>query len=137
MSAAVLGIDTNVLIRFLADDDELQSPLAKRLLTAPANQPIYISALVLAECYTVLTRVKKFPADTVISVFRQMVSSDEFELEQPDIVAMALDDAERAGCGLTDALIGRQNAAAGCATTATFDIRAQRLETMSPVEDRL
>lgn len=133
----MLGVDTNVLVRFLAEDDDIQSPQAARLLTDPANQPVFVSTLVLSECYTVLTRVKKFPAAKVVAAFRMMISSDQFTIERPDLIAAAIDDAERVGCGLADAVIARQNALAGCRSTATFDIRAQRLDQMTAVEDAL
>jgi predicted nucleic-acid-binding protein len=136
-SAFVLGVDTNVLVRFLADDDDVQTPLAAKIITNASNQPIFIGIVVLTETYTVLTRVKKFPPAQVIAAMRMMLSSTQFQVEAADIVRHALDDAEEVGCGLTDAVIALQNAARGCETTATFDKRAQRLHAMVAAEDRV
>jgi predicted nucleic-acid-binding protein len=136
-SASVLGVDTNVLVRFLANDDDVQTPMAARLLTAPANQPIHISLVVLAETYTVLTKVKKFPVARVNEAIRMLLSSNDFVVEKPRAVMQALDDCERAECGLVDAMIAVLNVASGCEVTATFDTRAQRLPNMIAVKDRL
>lgn len=133
----MLGVDTNVLVRFLADDDDIQSPIATRLLTSSANHPVHVGLLVLAETYTVLTKVKKFPAGKVNEAMRMLLSSSEFVVERADVAQQALEDSERAGCGLVDALIAILNVASGCETTATFDVRAQRLPNMIAAEDRL
>ncbi len=111
-SVSVLGVDTDVLVRFFADDDDVQSAQAKRFFTG--NQPIYVSMLVLAETFNVLTTVRKFPASAVPDSFRLLLRSPGFELENPSMVAAAVDS-----------------------TTATFDHRAARLESMQRVESFL
>ena len=137
-SASVLGVDTNVLVRFLADDDPVQTPQAIGLLTRPGNQPIHIAQVVMVEAFWVLTKVKKFPARDVIISFRRLLLSDHFIIEESAVMIQALDDAETAGCDLADALIAIVNARAGCEATATFDIRAgHRLKDMVVVEERL
>ena len=133
----MLGVDTNILVRFLADDDPIQTPLAIRLVGQEANHPYYVGLVVMAETYSVLTRVKKFPAERVISALRMVLSSDVFLVEDADIVREGLDDCEQVGCGLADAIIARSHVANGCRATVTFDIRAQRLDAMIAVEDCL
>lgn len=136
-SAYVLGVDTNVLVRFLADDDDVQSPIARNALTNQDNHPIYINLVVFAETYTILTRIKKFPSDRVRDAMELLLNSSDFIVERPDLAAAALDHGALAKCGAVDALIGIVNAAAKCETTLTFDVRAQRLETMIAVEERI
>lgn len=131
----MLGVDTNVLVRFFADDDDVQSAQAKQFVTA--NQPVYVSMLVLTETFNVLTKVRKFPAGTVHDSFRLLLRSPGFEIENPSMVSRAVEDGEVAGCGFTDALIALQNRNAGCSITATFDHRAARLESMQRVESFL
>ena len=133
----MLGVDTNVLVRFLADDDDTQTPMAARLFAEARNQPIFLSMIVLSETFTVLTRVMKFPTAQVIEAFRKLTGSGAFEIEDLLMLRSALDDVERAGCGLTDAIIARQNRALGCSASATFDHRAMRLDGMTSVEDHL
>ena len=133
----MLGIDTNVLIRFLTVDDAVQSPQAQALLTRVENQPIYISMLVLAEAFNVLTKVKKQPASAVLEAYALLLRSPALTIERPELVQMAIDEASRTHAGFPDAMIGLQNAEASCVTTATFDIRATRLASMRPVKDFL
>ena len=131
----MLGIDTNVLVRFLADDDDVQSAQAKQFVAG--NRPIRVSMLVLAEAFNVLTKVRKFPTSRVHHGYRTLLRSPDFEVETPSVVAQAIENGEVAGCGFTDALIALQNQRAGCITTATFDHRAARLEDMKRVESFL
>ena len=133
----MLGVDTNVLIRFLTLDDESQTPQAQQLMAKPANHPIYISMLVLAEAFNVMTKVKKFPATAVLDSYRALLRSPALTIERFDMVAAAIEDASRTNAGFSDALIALQNAEAGCLTTATFDFKATRLGGMSPVESSL
>ena len=131
----MLGVDTNVLVRFLILDDELQFAKVQSLFRRENNKPIYLSALVLAETFTVLTKVKKFPVAAVLESYRLLLRSPDVVVEGPAMVTAAIEDAARSGAGFPDALIALQNAEAGCVTTATFDKRAIRLEAMSAAED--
>jgi predicted nucleic-acid-binding protein len=133
----VLGVDTNVLVRFLADDDDTQSALTREFMADPGNQPIYLSMLVLSEAFTVLTKVRKFPMDAVHDGFRMLLRSPGFIVESPDLVDRAIEDGEAARCGFADALIALQHLACGCDVTVTFDHRATRLESMQRLEDYL
>ncbi len=133
----MLGVDTNVLVRFLADDDDRQSEQAKLLMGKLDNQPIHISLIVLAEAFNVLTKVRKFPMDAVHDGYRQLLRSPGIEVEDPRLVSRALGLGQVARCGFNDALIALQNQAAGCRTTVTFDQKASRLDAMTAVEDLL
>lgn len=133
----MLGVDTNVLVRFLAEDDALQTPQAIKALSAAQNQPIYIGRVVAAETFWVLTKVKKFPRQSVIDAFRGVFASIDFKVEAEDMMMHALDDCERVGCDFADALIALENRRAGCEATVTFDVVAQGLDTMIPLASRL
>ncbi len=133
----MLGVDTNVLVRFLAEDDTIQTQQARKLFFARTNQPIYISMLVLAETFTVMTKLMKFPVGAVLETYGSLLSSPQIRVECPDLVSAALDDAKRTRADFPDALIALQNAQAGCAATATFDVRATRLDGMDAVEVHL
>lgn len=130
----MLGVDTNVLVRFLTRDDEAQAEQAHRLITAAQNQPIYISLIVLVELVWVLTRLKRWPRADVYAACGGMLRSDDFVVEEGVLVEQCLLDAARAGCDLADALIAAMNARAGCVTTVTFDRDAQALAGMMPAE---
>jgi predicted nucleic-acid-binding protein len=134
MSASVLGVDTNVLARFLTRDDPEQAEKARQIITSPENQPIHVSLIVLVELVWILRKVKRWPAQQVFSACWGLLSSSDFLVEGRSVVEQCLIDAERAGCDLADAIIARMNAQAGCRTTVTFDHAAQNLVGMSPAE---
>ena len=134
MSASVLGVDTNVLVRFLTRDDVEQAETARQIITAPESQPIYISLVALVELVWVLRKVKRWPVPDVFATCRSMLRSSDFLLQHHAMVEQCLLDAERAGCDLGDALIAHMNRQAGCRTTVTFDHAAQNLPAMSPAE---
>lgn len=133
----MLGVDTNVLVRFLTEDDPVQSPQAVRLVTDKANQPIFISLGVLVETYLVLARVKKLPRADLHAVFGMILGSRGFVVERADLASRALTEAVDGNFDFTDALFSVVHLDAGCVATATFDKRAQGLSGMIAVEDRL
>ena len=133
----MLGVDTNVLVRFLAADDDMQSEQAKLLMSNVDNQPIRISLIVLAEAFNMLTKVRKFPMDAVHDGYRQLLRSPGIEIEDPRLVSRALGLGQVARCGFNDALSALANEKAGCQTTASFDQRASRLDAMTTVEELL
>jgi len=133
----VLGVDTNVIVRFLAIDDDRQTPMAGRFMARAENQPVRIALIVIVEAFWVLTKTKKFPRARVFAAFRDLLQSSQFVIEEAELVALALEQAEATGSDLADALIALLNHHAGCEATATFDADAQRLEHMIAVEARL
>jgi predicted nucleic-acid-binding protein len=129
----VLGVDTNVLVRFVTRDDPVQSPQSRDFITASTNQPIRICVIALVELVWVLTKGKRWPIDEVFEACGALLNSSDFEIEERELVIRALEDAQNAGCDLADALIALFNKRAGCVATATFDVDAQGLEHMTPV----
>ena len=137
MSASVLGVDTNVLVRFFSRDDAGQAEQALRIITAPENQPVHVSLVALVELVWVLTKVKHWRSDEVFGACHSLLRSGDFVVEMAPLVEICLMEAENAGCDFADALIARMNERAGCRTTVTFDQRAARLDAMANVEDFL
>ncbi len=130
----MLGADTNVLVRFLTRDDPVQSPIAKHLFTDAANQPIRICVIALVELIWVLNRGKRWPMEDVLAACAGLLNSSDFEFEEREMVVRALNEAQDVGCDLADALIALSNYRAGCDSTVTFDVNAQKLALMRPAE---
>ena len=136
-SAPVLGADTNVLVRFVTSDDAVQSPMTLKLFTDTVNQPIRVCVVALVELVWVLNKGKHWPMEEVFSACAALLNSADFDFEERDLVVRALHEAQSAGCDLADAIIALSNHRAGCEATVTFDVGAQALEHMIPVEQRL
>ena len=127
----MIGLDTNVLVRYLTLDDPRQSPRAVEILEhqLTEDEPGFVSAVVLAELSWVLARSYRWDRNTIAATIDLLLSADRLVIEHPVAAkaaasAMLEDDAD-----FSDALIGAIAAAAGCPYTVTFDRRAQRLST--------
>lgn len=125
----MIGLDTNVLIRHLTQDDPIQSPKATQFIeqTLTEDSPGFVSLVVMAETVWVLESVYRQSAaqlaDTVDRVLQ--IASLVIEAEQAVFTAMVAVKENRAS--FADALVGTLHAQAGCMTTVTFDRRAARL----------
>lgn len=126
----MIGLDTNVLVRYIVQDDEEQSPRASRLIDGlDENDQGFVSVVALVELHWVLRRAYKVSREDAAGIIRKLLGAKELSLQEPDAVRRALtrltDDVD-----FSDALISELDAAAGCAYTATFDTRATRLPRM-------
>ncbi len=122
------GLDTNVLARYIVQDDPDQSAAAVRLIEGrcTAQAPGYVSIPVLAELVWVLTSVYDYEKAAVIPVIRQLLRTAEFAVEDRQTVWAALREFETGGADFADYLISHRNHAHGCTRTYTFDRRAAR-----------
>ena len=124
----MIGLDTNVLVRFLVLDDRAQSARATQIMEALSEaDPGFVSAVVLAETVWVLERSYRQDRATIARVVQELLSADGLVLEHPEAVAIAMSSVRDAGADFADALIGAIAAEVGCTRTLTFDRGAQRL----------
>jgi predicted nucleic-acid-binding protein len=119
----MIGLDTNIIVRYLMQDDPIQSPVATRILEANLHEgePGFMSTVVVAELAWVLKSVYRLDPIEIASAFTQVLKTPSLvvEAEQDVFVALTL---SRAGLGsFTDALIALLGVRAGCSTTLTFD----------------
>lgn len=123
----MIGLDTNVLVRLLVNDDDVQHRRVKELLASvDRHNPAYISHIVLVETWWVLMRRYQAGSAVVVAAIEALLENDEVRLEQPQLVKQALAGVD-AGADFADALIDAQHRYAGCAETASFDRAACRL----------
>jgi len=118
------GLDTNVLLRYLTDDDPVQATIADRLFehAEAAGERFHITTIVLCELIWALRgRLYRRTRADIADMTEALLETALFELQERDLVRRALADF-RAGPGdFADYLIGWQNEAAGCPCTLTFD----------------
>ena len=111
----MLAIDTNVVVRYLTNDDPVQSPRARRLID---GQPVFVAVTVVLEAEWVLRSAYGYGQAAIVGALRRFGGLPTVELEDAAIVSSALDLSE-AGMDFADALhLGK---AAHCAGFATFD----------------
>jgi len=124
----MIGLDTNVLVRYIVQDDPRQAAVAVRLIEGrcTARSPGYVSVPVLVELVWVLTSAYRHGKAVVVKVMRQILRTAEFTVEDRDTVLAALREFESGAADFADYLIAHRNHARGCTRTYTFDRRAAR-----------
>ena len=125
----MLGLDTNVLVRFLVRDDEAQYDKARKLIRreASAGRSVFISLPVLLETEWVLRSRYKLNKTEIIGAISGLLDSTEVEFEDEPGIEQALFIWKDCTADFADCLIGAHNRRLGCGATATFDARAVKL----------
>jgi predicted nucleic-acid-binding protein len=129
----MLGIDTNVLLRFLVQDDPIQSAVATQVIRrrCTKSDPGFVSLVALAETVWVLESVYGLPLAEVAEAVERLLTADTLRIQNGQEVNEAA-IAHRSGrVDFADALIGALGRQADCSTTLTFDRRASRLPSMT------
>jgi predicted nucleic-acid-binding protein len=122
----VIGLDTNVVVRYLVQDDPDQSEVASALIDElTETDPGYLSLVTVVETYWVLRRAYKVGASRCAELLEGLLDARELRVHQ-DAVARAAITASRDGPDFADAVIAELGRAAGCDHTVTFDQRAAR-----------
>ena len=123
----MIGIDTNILLRIINDDDPAQSKKIRTLLAPFDSVPhsVRINDVVLAEAVWTLQSAYRWNKSEIVAALRMLAATSTFSFENRDTFLAAIGPHERSGAGFADCLIAEKNAAAGSDFTATFD-RAMR-----------
>lgn len=131
----MIGVDTNVLLRVILNDDTGQSYRARRLLAdaEAAGEPVLVNVLVLAETVWTLRRRYRFARDQLLDVVDTLARTSSFVLDRPAAVEEALSICRANRVDLPDALSAVLNRDSGCSTTYTFDKDASALPAYSSV----
>lgn len=126
----MIGVDTNVLVRYLTQDDRRQYQQAKAFLETrcTVDTPGYINVVVLCEVVWVLERVYDATNAEIIRVVSMLLQTKQLRLAHPESVRAALRAYEQGSADFADSLIAHLNQKAGCERTVTFDRRAGRLD---------
>ncbi|MBB3977251.1 MULTISPECIES: PIN domain-containing protein [Rhizobiaceae] len=123
----MIGIDTNVLLRFLVDDDVAQNDRARRFMAERTeDDPVYLSAVVLAETVWVLRRRLGYSQRQITEMLRQLLVSVEVVVEYAGELEVTLLETEATISDLADCLVAWAALKAGCSKVVTFDRKAAR-----------
>ncbi len=125
----MIGIDTNVLVRFLVRDDEAQYQRARKLIAreTSAGRRVFVSVLVLLEAEWVLRSRYNVRKDDLVVAISGLLDSADIQIEDEPAVEEALFVWKDHTTGFADCLIGARNRRLGCTATATFDVKASRM----------
>lgn len=124
----MIGIDTNILVRFLTRDDPVQSVVAHRIMVGLSpDEPGYASVAVVVELAWVLQSSYAYGQVEIADAIELLLRAPALVVENEQEVAYAISDVRANGAAFTDAFIAALGAKAGCSRTLTFDKRAARL----------
>ena len=122
----MLGIDTNVLVRFLVRDDEAQFEQARQLIKREigGKEAVFISQLVLLETEWVLRSRYGLKKPEIVAAFSSLLDTVELEFEDEPSIEEAVFTWNDATIQFADCLINAHHRHLGCRATATFDAKA-------------
>jgi len=130
----MIGLDTNVLVRYIMQDDLKQSPLATRLVESrSAESPGYVPLVSVVELFWVMSAAYELDQDQLVAVLEGLLRTKELAIERAEIVWKALRIYQTSNVDFADCLIERSAAAAGCEKTMTFDRGAAKSAGMTLV----
>ena len=124
----MIGIDTNVLVRYIVQDDPKQSRIATKLIetSLSATNKGFISSVVLCEVVWVLKRLYRQPKDRLVLVVKTILEAEAFEVEHRDCAWRAYYDSDEGAADFSDYYLARINKTYGASFTVTFDEKAQK-----------
>ena len=130
----MIGLDTNVLVRYVMQDDPRQSPRAARLIEAlSADAPGFVPVVALVKLVWALSGSYGLDRKQVATVLDTLLRSKELVIDRADLVTQSLHRYSSTGADFADALIERIAAAAGCTATMSFDAGAVKSAAMTAV----
>lgn len=127
----MIGLDTNVLVRYLTHDDEAQYAKVAAFIDAVAKQgeQFLVNTVVLCELVWVLGTAYDYSREEIARALEQIFATAQFEIERFDDARQALGDFRATKADFSDALIGRINRSLGAENTVTFDRDLKGIET--------
>lgn len=119
----MIALDTNVIVRYLVQDDEEQSPRATRVIqeAVEGEVEIFLSSVVMCELVWVLEVAYRRPRNDIVGALDRIVSTRGFVVGDRDAVFRALERYRSGGGDFADHLIGAQALDAGADRVMTFD----------------
>ena len=123
----MIGLDTNVLVRYIMQDDPKQSPMAPALMgSLDADNPGFVTLVSVVELYWVLTSCYDLTGSQVKQALEVLLRTKQIIVDQADQVLKALRVFHEGKADFADCLIERTASSAGCAKTMTFDVGAAK-----------
>jgi predicted nucleic-acid-binding protein len=123
----VIGLDTNVIVRYVMQDDARQAAQATRLIESlTPERPGFLSLTTVVELGWVLESAYGLTRAELSEAFESVLRTQELVVEDASVVWQALRLFRATRADFADCLIARGGAAAGCEQTMTFDRAAAK-----------
>ncbi len=131
----MIGLDTNVLVRYFVQDDVAQASTARRIIEEQllTEGPGYVSLVVIAELVWVIGKAYSRSRADLVRLLETMLGADNLLIQNEREVYRAMEALKTGEGSFADALIAELGRWAGCKTTLTFDRKAARISGFTPV----
>ena len=131
----MIGLDTNVLVRYIMQDDIKQAALATKVIEQLNDDaPGYISIVTIVELCWVLESGFALSRLEIVSVYQRLITVDVFKIDRVSVVAAAVRAYGEGKADFADYLIERLSVLAGCTHTVTFDKAAAKSGAMTLIK---
>ena len=118
----MIGLDTNVVVRYFAQDHERQALQASALMdTLTSESPGFISTVVLVELVWVMQGAYGASKVEIVTILQKLLQTREFIVQDAEVALQALAKFSHSKAGFADCLIERTGYRHGCEHTVTFD----------------
>ncbi|MBM3226371.1 MAG: type II toxin-antitoxin system VapC family toxin [Candidatus Tectomicrobia bacterium] len=117
------GLDTNVIVRYLTQDDPVQAQKATQVIEEGVDQgeAFYLTSIVVCELVWVLESAYDYTRHDIQTVLDRIFRTAQFRFEHKDQLWLALHDYRAGKADFSDYLIGRLSMQMDCTETLTFD----------------
>jgi predicted nucleic-acid-binding protein len=125
----MIGLDTNILVRYLVQDDPIQSAKAKEIIEGRLTEdsPGFVSIVAMVETVWVLERAYGLANREIAAAVERMLQTEVLVVENEQEVFTAMVALKQGRGSFADGLIAELGTRAGCVRTLTFDQKAVRL----------
>ncbi|MGB2666213.1 MAG: type II toxin-antitoxin system VapC family toxin [Candidatus Acidiferrum sp.] len=125
----MIGLDTNILVRYLTQDDPIQSPKAREIIERRLSEesPGFVSIVAMVETVWVLERAYGLTPHEVVGAVERMLQTDVLVVEHEQEVFTAMVALKDGRGSFADAIIAALGTRMGCSCTLTFDRKAPKL----------
>lgn len=126
----MLGLDTNILVRYIAQDHPAQARKVTQIIEQNLSDehPGYVCTIVLVELCWTLRRAYGLSSAELIAVLQRLLHASDLVFEHHEEAWKALQTYRTAKADYSDILIGLIHAKQGCESTVTFDKQAAKLD---------
>jgi predicted nucleic-acid-binding protein len=122
----MIGLDTNILVCYITQDDPVQAELANQVIEQALTEqdPAVISQIVLCEVTWVLARAYHYDREQIAEVLHALLTCREFMVESADLAILAWQDYLQGNADFSDYLLSRVHQRLGASYTITFGRKA-------------
>lgn len=131
----MIGLDTNVLVRYIMQDDTKQAAKATKLVESLSpEEPGFVTLVSVVELVWVLSSCFDLRREQIAQALDALLRAKQLVVAQTDQVVRALRTYNSSSADFADCLIERTASSAGCAKTMTFDVAASKQAGMTLIQ---